>query len=540
MQINWHTIKKNGDLLIQIGHPSTEFWKHWMHSRESMAKIGISLYKAPNKDGIPTWEVKRISSISGAALPPANIPPPFDYADKTGLKFYQVEPVSQIAASLLTNRVAFDASDTGTGKTFTALKAVAILNRQPAIICTKNAIAQWKNACKHFNLTPVFVYNWESSIGRVYKKEGRIQKIAPPQNSYLTHKLNEYRGDLEYSWRIPKDSGTVLIFDEIHKGNGNDSSMAAIVHAAVTAEIPIIGLSATLLDRLEKFQMVGRMTKALENKSFVGWLMEQGCFIDKYDRWQATDEKNVLKKINTFLFPQFGARVKKSDIPGFPECDNYARLCSIDNAKLIQKEYEKISEQINILLKKTTELPTNKEMQIRVLRLRYRQMAELQKVPLFYDVSREYIESGHTVIIFVWFDQTLKALVAKFKTNCYICGSQDLNHRTEVLKTLQSDKTRVVICNMQAGGTAIDGLQDLTGRHPRVGILSPGDDAVITKQALGRVHRANSATKSQNVLLYAAGTVEEKVFENVKNKLNNIDILNDGDLADPLTFINHG
>jgi len=39
-----------------------------------------------------------------------------------------------------------------------------------------------------------------------------------------------------------------------------------------------------------------------------------------------------------------------------------------------------------------------------------------------------------------------------------------------------------------------------------------------------------------NILVYAAGTVEVKIYKKTHNKLNNIDLINDGDLADDVTF----
>ena len=55
---------------------------------------------------------------------------------------------------------------------------------------------------------------------------------------------------------------------------------------------------------------------------------------------------------------------------------------------------------------------------------------------------------------------------------------------------------------------------------------------------MGRVHRATSKSKSINLVVYLSGTVEEKVFETVKNRMDNINALNDGDLAETEVFKN--
>ena len=50
------------------------------------------------------------------------------------------------------------------------------------------------------------------------------------------------------------------------------------------------------------------------------------------------------------------------------------------------------------------------------------------------------------------------------------------------------------------------------------------------RQATGRVWRENAKSKSVQKILFVAGTVEDKVCDNVKEKLKNLDMLNDGDL----------
>jgi hypothetical protein len=51
------------------------------------------------------------------------------------------------------------------------------------------------------------------------------------------------------------------------------------------------------------------------------------------------------------------------------------------------------------------------------------------------------------------------------------------------------------------------------------------------RQVTGRVWRESSKTKSVQKIVFVAGTVEERVCESVKEKLENLDILNDGDLS---------
>jgi superfamily II DNA or RNA helicase len=80
---------------------------------------------------------------------------------------------------------------------------------------------------------------------------------------------------------------------------------------------------------------------------------------------------------------------------------------------------------------------------------------------------------------------------------------------------------------IQAGGLGVS-LHDLKGNHPRVSLLTPTDNAVELKQALGRVHRSCGKSKSIQRIIFAAGTVEDKVCVSVRRKLGNIGTVNDG------------
>ena len=46
---------------------------------------------------------------------------------------------------------------------------------------------------------------------------------------------------------------------------------------------------------------------------------------------------DIMKKISKYIFPNFGVRVRKDDVPGFPECQNIAKLYQIEKADLQNK-----------------------------------------------------------------------------------------------------------------------------------------------------------------------------------------------------------
>ena len=70
----------------------------------------------------------------------------------------------------------------------------------------------------------------------------------------------------------------------------------------------------------------------------------------------------------------------------------------------------------------------------------------------------------------------------------------------------------------------------LTGEFPRHSIISPSYSAINLVQALGRIHRAEGKTPCIQKIVFAAGTIEERCCQRVQAKLDNLDLLNDGDL----------
>ncbi len=110
-----------------------------------------------------------------------------------------------------------------------------------------------------------------------------------------------------------------------------------------------------------------------------------------------------------------------------------------------------------------------------------------------------------------------------------IIGEQNEIEREFERKRFQGNTTKVCICTFGAGGLGLD-LHDLEGR-PRVSIINPPWSAVQLVQALGRIHRAGALSPAIQKLIYAAGTVEEEVAGRVEASLNNLNLLQDGEMC---------
>ena len=94
----------------------------------------------------------------------------------------------------------------------------------------------------------------------------------------------------------------------------------------------------------------------------------------------------------------------------------------------------------------------------------------------------------------------------------------------------QSDKKRITVANLAAGGESID-LHDITGKHPRASLINPSYRAIAVLQSIGRHDRAYAKSDCLTNLVLADGTVECSVAHNFNDKKGFIDTLNDGDLV---------
>ena len=71
----------------------------------------------------------------------------------------------------------------------------------------------------------------------------------------------------------------------------------------------------------------------------------------------------------------------------------------------------------------------------------------------------------------------------------------------------------------------------MNGKYPRMSLICPSYSAVLMRQSTGRVWRDSAKSKSIQKIVFVANTVEEEVCKVVNQKLENLDLLNDGDLT---------
>jgi len=432
---------------------------------------------------------------------------------------YQIGNTDNIIRVLQNNGTVLDASDTGTGKTYTAVATCAQLKLNPLIICPKAIMSTWKKVCKIFKVDPFFIVNYETIKNlKYYDDNGNRQKC-----SYI--KYNEE--SKLYSWKnIPKN--VVFIFDEAHKCASLSTFNGLLLLATKeTTNNYIILLSATIADHPEKFKIFFYILNFI-NKNDVNTMdLDFKKYMSVVERWIMRDPRPMLR-IHNMLYPNRATRMS-IDVLGdlFPETQITATPYSMGKTREteIQNEYEIIYKELSKLKGKSKEDKANPL----VLVLRAQQKIELLKIPTFVELTNDFLHNGFSVVIFVNFTQTLKSMAKLLFTNCLIYGEQHDKERQQNIDNFQSNKERLIICNIKAGGVGIS-LHDVYGNHKRVSLISPCWSSIDLTQALGRIHRANGKSKSLQRIIYTANTVEEKIAEKLQQKMKDISSINNGDL----------
>jgi hypothetical protein len=433
---------------------------------------------------------------------------------------YQERSIEHLRKVLLTEGAAVDGSDMGTGKTLVAVETVRRLDLPGLAILPKATIPGWQRTLDA-QRTELDLLNYEMlRTGRTPYGEWRAPDLWHPEPWFKWH-----------------PGIKLLFFDEGHRCKGYQTKNSELMKAARRQGILTVAMSATLADNPMEMDALGYLLRLHDSDSkptmrnpaplhFLEWARRYGCDGNPIAFDGGTEH---MTKINQLLYPRKGVRVRIEEIPGFPEIQITAELYNIEAPGRLDAIHKRMEAALKKLKERTDNYWHDPLSEI----TKERQEAELLKVPLFVDLTRDAQAQGKKVAIFVSFQATLQALCHELKTNCTIDGSQTgtkgMAIREQNRLAFVEDRRREIICINEAGGVGLD-LPDIYGNFPCLSLVSAGFDAKMFRQVCGRTRRAISKTKSLVRVIFAAGTIEEGVHRSVSGKLNNLDALNDGDL----------
>lgn len=425
------------------------------------------------------------------------------------LMIYQVPHVYQLYEVLLTTQCALDGSDTGTGKTYTTMAVCHLLNLKPFIICPKSVINSWVDVSKKMGVEIVGLSNYEKlKTGKYYTQNFEIA-ICPYMDKIESTKDSAKH---DFIFQFPLD--TIIIVDEAHKCKNYKSENSLMVSSLKKSQRKILLLSATITDKIDCFKPFGVIFGMYSNvKLFKTWAKEKLKYV-KSDKDTHGIASRILHKC---IYPNKGSRMKIKELGSlFPQNQIIAKCYYID-------AYTKVDEIYKLMNNSKTLGELTK----------CRMLLESLKLQVIAELVEDALENDFSVAVFVNFKDSLNILMKNISEKCsLIHGDQSLEERQSNIDSFQSNKTKVIISIMQAGGVGIS-LHDLHGR-PRMSIISPNYNGTELMQCLGRIHRAGSLSPALQRIIYIAKSCEENICKTLNDKLKILSAINDGDLGAPV------
>ena len=150
---------------------------------------------------------------------------------------------------------------------------------------------------------------------------------------------------------------------------------------------------------------------------------------------------------------------------------------------------------------------------------------------------RCFMESDEKLLLFAWHRDVVDRLFEELKeyNPAKIYGGVTLQQReAEKEKFIRDDSCRIMICNIQSGGTGVDGFQKVCCNVAFAEFASTSTDM---EQAEDRLHRGGQERPVSVYYLIAAGTIDEDMAEALDSKKKVLASVLDGKQAADLDLI---
>ena len=438
---------------------------------------------------------------------------------------------TKLLNSLHLNGFAFDASPTGTGKTYCASWIAKNYGSSVVIICPKSVQKNWFDTLKSFGIDNPIVMTFERLV------RGNTDYYTYDMSVYL-NRTNWWKS-LGITVNFPNNS--LVILDEVHKCKGQKSLSGECLVAIKNAGHKLLMLSASAATNVTEMKAFGYVTLLHSGYGFYDFCKDNGVAFNRFGlgTWDANLQKckEGMVRIHNTLFNTLGCanRMNRKDFGNiFP--DNQVIADGFDlgsNTAKLQSVYNEMEYELMNLDESSMEYS---EHHFAII-MKARRQSELLKVPAMVSWIEDMYDEGVSPVVFINFRETLEAIEKRLDSAKYsgkiakIVGGQTQKQRDNEIEQFQSDTKRICLVMVAAGSASVS-LHDLNGNYPRSTLINPSYSAINTLQALGRCHRANGKTPVIQRFFFANGVeIEEKMRKRVNLRLTNLDSLNDGDLS---------
>jgi superfamily II DNA or RNA helicase len=451
-----------------------------------------------------------------------------------GLLEPQKNHATKLLNSLHMNGFAFDASPTGTGKTYCASWIAKNYGSTVVVLCPKSVQKSWVDTLKSFGIEDPIVMTIEKLV------RGKTEYYTfGPLMDYFSRSAKQYWKSSDINVNFPSNS--LVIMDEVHKCKGKYSLNAESLIAIKNAGHKLLMLSASAATNVTEMKAFGYVTALHNGLGFNNFCKDNGVDFNRFGvaTWDANLKKckEGMVRIHNTLFDTLGcaSRMNRKDFGDiFP--DNQVIADGFD----IGSNTDKLKEVYNDMEAELSQLDESSmqysEHHFAII-MKARRQSELVKVPAMVSWIEDMYDEGVSPVVFINFRETLEAIEKRLDSAKYsgkiakIVGGQTQKQRDNEIEQFQSDTKRICLVMIAAGAAGVS-LHDLIGNYPRHTLINPSFSAINILQSLGRCYRANGKTPVIQRFFFANGvTIEERMRQRVDLRLTNLDSLNDGDLS---------
>jgi len=441
---------------------------------------------------------------------------------------------TKLLNSLHLNGFAFDASPTGTGKTYCASWIAKNYGSSVVVVCPKSVQKIWVDTLMSFGIENPIVMTIEKLV------RGKTEYYTfGPLMDYFSRSAKQYWKSSDINVNFPSNS--LVIMDEVHKCKGKYSLNAESLIAIKNTGHKLLMLSASAATNVTEMKAFGYVTALHSGLNFNNFCKDNGVDFNRFGlgTWDANLKKckEGMVRIHNTLFDTLGCanRMNRKDFGNiFP--DNQVIADGFDlgsNTAKLQSVYNEMEYELMNLDESSMEYS---EHHFAII-MKARRQSEILKVPAMVSWIEDMYDEGVSPVVFINFRETLEAIEKRLNSAKYsgkiakIVGGQTQKQRDNEIEQFQSDIKRICLVMVAAGSASVS-LHDLNGNYPRHTLINPSYSAINTLQALGRCHRANGKTPVVQRFFFANGVeIEEKMRKRVNLRLTNLDSLNDGDLS---------
>lgn len=515
---------------------SKDFWHIWRERKDELRAIGLSASKDDETDTfvLKWWrEIDEAEDTlplieSTAPMPPVHsvLPGTFDLGPVTHLlRPFQVPAAATLLAVLQHGRFALDATDTGLGKTYVACAVATLLGINVGVMCPANVVTKWTDTFVDvFGIEPEFVLSFNKL------RTGR-------EDLYVTRHEIKRRGKsvTSFSWNLVDQF--LLVIDEVHTCANSGSLNSELLQAAINnRHCRVLGLSATVANSPLYMDAIGRGL-GLHTGNHYDWAISMGArpgFFGglEFSSNPGTKGERAMRMIHGMIFPSKGCRLRRAALKDqLPANEVFVEL--VDVAEI---STSKIRDYLKLVDEREMEDIERAEDEGRdvagfTVTMRERQRLEIYKVICMLEKLETLLDEGKAVVVFLsytWSITLIESLLPKSARYRKLVGGMTRKQRDKQILDFQTDAASIFLVQMDAGSASID-LHDLCGR-PRVSLISPGYSAIKLIQALGRIPRDGTRSASQQFIYFTTEDVDRRAAKLVQAKLDNIQLINDGDL----------